>query len=239
MYERRIGFGHGSTKRSERHYSFTSRIKQRISPDEKEDICLPSRRTQRDEGHRNGDTFNNLSRTMFGLLLIFAFVYAFAWIVYRRYFFFPRIQFEDLRGRRVIITGASRGIGEELAYEYSRYQCRLLLAARSFDVLEDRVARRCRELGATSVQCLKFDAAKEEDSRKLIERANECYGGIDILLLNHTASVYRPFLRHDRRQNIDEMINLMQTNFFGYFYSSSNIQHKSNNNNSFFLSFSV
>ena len=156
---------------------------------------------------------------MFVLVLIGVFVYVISWFVYRTYFFFPRIELESLKGRRVIITGASRGIGEQLAYEYSRYQCRLLLAARSVDVLNTRVAEECRRLGAERVECLRFDASKEEDCRQLIERAKDCYGGVDILVLNHTASVYRPFFESQLTENVEQMKNLMQTNFFGYFHS--------------------
>ncbi|MDX1741040.1 MAG: SDR family NAD(P)-dependent oxidoreductase, partial [Rhodothermales bacterium] len=52
-----------------------------------------------------------------------------------------------MRGPTVLITGASQGIGAELALAFAREaNARLALLARSKDKL-DEVARRCRELG--------------------------------------------------------------------------------------------
>ena len=47
-----------------------------------------------------------------------------------------------LRGKVVWITGASSGIGEYLAYELSKYGCKLVLSARRIDELE-RVKKNC------------------------------------------------------------------------------------------------
>ncbi|XP_071487847.1 hydroxysteroid 11-beta-dehydrogenase 1-like protein [Diadema antillarum] len=43
---------------------------------------------------------------------------------------------ETIRGKRVIVTGASTGIGEQLAYWYSRLGARVLITARRETVLE-------------------------------------------------------------------------------------------------------
>lgn len=42
----------------------------------------------------------------------------------------------DLAGKVVLITGASSGIGEELAYQYAQKGAKLVLAARRRDLLE-------------------------------------------------------------------------------------------------------
>ena len=47
-----------------------------------------------------------------------------------------------LRGKVVWITGASSGIGEYLAYELSKYGCKLVLSARRKGELE-RVKKNC------------------------------------------------------------------------------------------------
>ena len=48
----------------------------------------------------------------------------------------------ELRGQVIWITGASSGIGEELAYKLSTLSCKLILSARREDELE-RVRRKC------------------------------------------------------------------------------------------------
>ena len=160
---------------------------------------------------------------VFLLILLVVLIYLFSYYIYKTYFYFPSIEIEQLNNRRVIITGASRGIGEELAYEYSRFNCRLILAARSIDVLRDRIAVKCRQLGAKQVECVEFDGSKRDSCLQLIEKTVEYYQGIDILILNHTASVYEPFFQSNIKENIENMERLVQTNLFGYFYPSKSI----------------
>ncbi len=43
---------------------------------------------------------------------------------------------ESLKGARVLVTGASTGIGEQLAYHYARLGAQLVITARRGNVLE-------------------------------------------------------------------------------------------------------
>ena len=147
-----------------------------------------------------------------GLLLIY--------FLYRQFFCSFNVKNEELKNRRVIITGSSRGIGEELAYQYSQHQCRIILASRNIEQLENVILPKCFRLGAKDVKCIQFDASNESDCRTLIEKTMEFYQGIDILVLNHTTSVYRHFFEENSSTNIEAMKSSFQTNFFGYFYPS-------------------
>ncbi|CAF3276375.1 unnamed protein product [Rotaria socialis] len=148
---------------------------------------------------------------------LFLFIYLLSYYIYKTYFYVASIKPAKLKNKRVIITGASRGIGEELAYEYARYNCRIVLAARSIDILKNKVAEQCRSLGAAQVECVEFDASKEQACIELIKQTVKYYQGIDILVLNHTAAIYEPFFDSDIKTNIENMKNLMNVNFFGYF----------------------
>lgn len=57
---------------------------------------------------------------------------------------------ERLRGRRVVVCGASVGIGKEIALQYSAHGAEVLLVARRQGVLEE-VAEECRKAGAKAV----------------------------------------------------------------------------------------
>src|SRR5688572_31469518 len=61
----------------------------------------------------------------------------------------------------VVITGASKGIGAELARQLATKGARLVLAARNESELQE-VADRCKGLGA-SVITVKADVAREHD----------------------------------------------------------------------------
>ncbi len=86
---------------------------------------------------------------------------------------------------RIIITGASSGLGEALALHYAAKENRLVLIARRFERLED-VARRCRERGA-EVETLKADVNDFERMREVGEAL--CRDIIDRIILNAGVSV--------------------------------------------------
>ena len=73
---------------------------------------------------------------------------------------------ETVRGKKVVICGASTGIGEELAYQYAKLGAQLLLVARREEVLKKVVAR-CRELGAQSANYVVADLSSLEAAKNL------------------------------------------------------------------------
>jgi short-subunit dehydrogenase len=94
-------------------------------------------------------------------------------------------------GKSIVITGASDGIGAQLARELAGERARLVLAARGAEGLE-RVAGECRERGAEVVTVV-TDVALEDDCRRLIERAIEAHGSIDVLIANAGISMHARF----------------------------------------------
>ncbi|XP_022100515.1 hydroxysteroid 11-beta-dehydrogenase 1-like protein isoform X3 [Acanthaster planci] len=92
----------------------------------------------------------------------------------------------SINGKRVVITGASTGIGEQIAYQYARLGARVLITARRGVVLQ-QVVSKCKELGAQEAFYLALDMSKENDTRRLIDEAKARFGGLDHLILNHVA----------------------------------------------------
>jgi NADPH:quinone reductase-like Zn-dependent oxidoreductase len=82
---------------------------------------------------------------------------------------------EDLGGKVVLITGASSGIGEELAYQYARRGACLALVARRKQALES-VAAAARERGAPDVLVLPADVADPDQSRGAVEETVAHFG---------------------------------------------------------------
>ena len=83
----------------------------------------------------------------------------------------------------VWITGASSGIGEACAYSYAVQGARLVLTSSSAERL-DKVAAKCRELGACAVCVLPYDFSTTDGIDALVENAWTACGGIDIVMLN-------------------------------------------------------
>jgi hypothetical protein len=88
------------------------------------------------------------------------------------------------RGKVVILTGASRGIGRVLAYALAVRGAHLVLAARSADQLR-QVADHCEALNLDiEVMALPTDVADEAQLKTLVSQTLERFGRIDILISN-------------------------------------------------------
>jgi len=88
----------------------------------------------------------------------------------------------QLKGRNVLLTGGSRGIGRVIAAALARSGARLGLVARSEESLAPVVAS-LRETGAPAV-ALPADLGDAGERERLVERAERELGGLDVLVNN-------------------------------------------------------
>ncbi len=118
-----------------------------------------------------------------------------------------------MRDNVVAITGASKGIGAELARQLAAKGARLVLAARSENELED-VAAECRKRGA-NVVTIRADVAVERDCQALVAGAVLAFGRLDTLVNNAGATMWARF------EDIHDMAileRIMQVNYMGAVY---------------------
>jgi len=119
---------------------------------------------------------------------------------------------ESFRGLRVLVTGASSGIGRALARRLAREGARVALVARRETVLDALVA----EIAAAGGEAIAL-AADVGDPRQVevcVEKANARLGGIDVLVNNAGYGHHRPFLDWD----LEDMERMMRVNYFGALY---------------------
>jgi len=121
-----------------------------------------------------------------------------------------RIHF--MKGKVVIITGASSGIGKALAENLARRGARLVLGARSGDRLEQ--LKKDLEQFETQILTEVTDVSKEADCEALIGRAVDRFGGIDVLINNAGISMRAIF----EETKLDVIRRLMDVNFWGTVY---------------------
>src|SRR5437868_110568 len=89
----------------------------------------------------------------------------------------------SLHDRRILITGASSGIGRCLSEQLAAGGARLVLAARSAEKLEV-LAGGLRERFGADVHPVPADITVPEDRRRLVGTAERKLGGLDVLLNN-------------------------------------------------------
>ncbi|GJZ98716.1 glucose/ribitol dehydrogenase [Tanacetum coccineum] len=89
--------------------------------------------------------------------------------------FFQRV--ENMSGKVVLITGASSGLGELMAYEYAkRGACLGLVGIEEPDSRLQHVVERARELGSPDVLFVFADVSKVDECRKFVDDTIEHFG---------------------------------------------------------------
>jgi short-subunit dehydrogenase len=88
----------------------------------------------------------------------------------------------ELRGRRLLITGASSGIGREVAEQAAAAGARVALAARSADALAE-LTRSLTDRGLDAV-AVPADVIVPDDRKRLLDTVVERFGGLDVLVNN-------------------------------------------------------
>jgi NAD(P)-dependent dehydrogenase (short-subunit alcohol dehydrogenase family) len=89
----------------------------------------------------------------------------------------------DLHGKRALVTGASSGIGKEVARAYLQAGADVALAARHFEALE-RVADELAGAGEGTVVPIGCDVTRPDDVASMLDRVTAELGGVDVAVCN-------------------------------------------------------
>ena len=102
-----------------------------------------------------------------------------------------------LAGKRVLVTGASSGVGAAAAVAFAREGCDVALLARSEPGLES-VARRVRATGARAL-VLPVDVTDAEGVDGAVARVEQEWGALDVAVSNAAAMAFGPFEQVPKR----------------------------------------
>jgi len=111
----------------------------------------------------------------------------------------------------IIVTGASKGIGAELARQLAAKGAKLALAARNEAELTT-VAQECRKLGATGVITVKCDVAIEHDCQTLVTATLLAFGRLDVLVNNAGMTMWARF---EDIEDVGILDRIMRVNYMG------------------------
>lgn len=96
----------------------------------------------------------------------------------------------DLAGKRVLLTGASSGIGEAAAEQFARQGATVIAVARRQELLE-QVTSRIAAAGGDAT-ALPADLSDMAAIDALVDDVTKRFGGVDILVNNAGRSIRRP-----------------------------------------------
>ena len=116
--------------------------------------------------------------------------------------------------RRVFVTGATSGIGKEIAISFAQYGDNLLLCARR----EEKLAELKAELEAdyvVRVDTFTLDVRNREEVETKVPQAIKAFGGVDILVNNAGLA---QGLDDFQDSSIDDAVTMIDTNVKGLIY---------------------
>lgn len=113
-----------------------------------------------------------------------------------------------MKGRRIILTGASEGIGRALALEFASRGARVALAARDRERLEI-LAQECRGRGGEAM-AVPTDVTNQHDLEWLVTETVKTFGGIDMVVHNAGITMWSRF---DALQDLSIFERLMEVNY--------------------------
>ena len=123
-----------------------------------------------------------------------------------------------LLGKIAIITGASRGIGREIAIAFAKEGAGIAIVYSKDDSGAEETLEYLKEIGASAIK-IKRDISIFENTTQIVEEVLSHYGKIDILVNNAAQSVIGLFSDSDK-EGIDKIIN---TNLLGPMYLTNNV----------------
>ena len=112
----------------------------------------------------------------------------------------------DLRGKVVLITGASSGFGEDAARLFAQEGCRVVLAARRLDRLQ-LLAAEIQNAGGEAL-AVPVDLNVPAEIELMVQTAIDLYGRVDILFNNAGYGIMDWFEKLDPERNIDTIVRV-------------------------------
>ena len=119
---------------------------------------------------------------------------------------------EDVRGKVVLVTGASRGLGLQMAREFAALGARLAICAR--DRAELDWAREELSTFGIDVLAVQCDVGVHDDVQRMVREVRERYGRIDVLVNNAGIITVGPM----EAQTLSDYQECMDTMFWGVVY---------------------
>ncbi len=117
---------------------------------------------------------------------------------------------EFFQGKAVLITGASSGIGEELAWQLGQAGAKLTLAARRKELLE-KLAQRIVDAGKPTPLVVQCDVTQDGSLQKAVEKSVRHWGKLDVAIANAGFGVVGPF----KNLTVQDYRRQFETNVFG------------------------
>jgi NAD(P)-dependent dehydrogenase (short-subunit alcohol dehydrogenase family) len=117
--------------------------------------------------------------------------------------------YDDLRDKRVVVTGGASGIGLATARRFVKEGCRVVILDSNREVLDESLSEQTAFAGGICT-----DVSNQDEVEAAFGEVDQIMGGIDVLISNAGISIRKPFIEVDYAQ----WSKIMQVNLDGMFF---------------------
>jgi NAD(P)-dependent dehydrogenase (short-subunit alcohol dehydrogenase family) len=96
----------------------------------------------------------------------------------------------DLTGHVALVTGSSRGIGRAIAERLAEHGARVVISSRNQDACEEVAQAISGQHGKGTAIAVAASISSKDALRALVDRTNEAFGRIDVLVCNAASNPY-------------------------------------------------
>lgn len=89
-----------------------------------------------------------------------------------------------MKGKVVLITGSSLGIGAETAFKFSQEGCKVVITYYKDKKEAEEVSKKCQDLGAEDILVLLLNVMDDQSIKKAVKSVVDKFGAIDVLINN-------------------------------------------------------
>ena len=119
-----------------------------------------------------------------------------------------------LKGQIAIVTGASRGIGKEIATKLAEQGMKLTIVGSSSQV--SNTAEELKDMGFPNILPVQADVSNEEDMHKVVRKTIETFGTVDVLVNNAGVG----FFKLTEEVTVEEWKKIFEVNVQGVFLAT-------------------
>jgi len=127
-----------------------------------------------------------------------------------------KVAFPDLKGKVVVVTGSTRGIGYEIAKLFKEVGSRVVVNARNAEEVQTTVKKLNDEVSDGEAIGVAGDVSKYDDCERIVNETVEKFNKIDVLVNNAGINMIRDSLS----LSIDDWEKTLRIDLFSAFYMS-------------------
>ncbi len=124
---------------------------------------------------------------------------------------------ENLKGKKAIITGGSRGLGKATALAFAKEGIDVAITGRNEKSLQETVTE-LKALGVNATYAL-FNVGNYDEVQKGIKEIIAAFGGVDILVNNAGVAAFGSF----NDMKVDQWSEIIQTNVMGMYFVTKEV----------------